>query len=274
MTDELFLMTGLNGEIGQSLSCEFNKKNQKFLRLEDYLSGKHVNSQPKRLIHLAGYADESNSEKIIDANIVYLQKVLDKLADSSVEEIIFFSSVTVYGKQNKEDVNEGDTFISPGLYGCSKLLGERLLGNSRFKSLCLRLPGVLEIKKSTTFLSKTFEKMRTGSDIYIYNGEKIYNNFISVPTLAEFLINLKPYMQHDAINLGSNKELTLIEIMNLLKSNLNSSSNIFEHDSGSEFFNLSINKAVENYNFVPGVVKDTLVNWSKSRSLTQENLCV
>jgi len=265
MTGELLLITGLGGEIGQSLSQEFNRRKQGFLRLEDYFSAEYKDIKPKRLIHLAGYADESNPQKLINANIDYLKKVIDNLSNTSVEEVIFFSSATVYGNQNKEDVSEEDALISPGLYGCSKLVGEQLLANSNLRSLCLRLPGVLELRNSTTFLSKTFTKVRTGSDICIYNGSKIYNNFISVPILADFIINSKLYKQHDIINLASKKELTLFEIVNLLKKNLSSPSNIVEFSDETDFFNLSINKSIEKYKFFPGISEDTLVSWCKSR---------
>ena len=267
-------MTGLRGEVGQSLCQEFKRRNQKYLRLEDYLSSGNENIKPKRLIHLAGHADESNTKNLINANIDYLEKVIDSLAETTVEEVIFFSSATVYGSQNKEDITELDPMISPSLYGSSKLLGEQMLAKSGLNSLCIRLPGVLEINKSTTFLSKTFDKMRTGSDIHISNGQKIYNNFISVPVLADFLINSKIYLQHDIINLASNKELSLQGIIGLIKKSLDSTSNIIELDEKAEFFNLSIKKSIDNYNFVPGIAEEEIKNWCNSRVQTLEKTSV
>lgn len=264
------LITGGSGEIGKEITGIFAPKGIRLLAFEDYLQNKQSSLHPKRLLHLAGRADISRPDTIFKSNIDYLRTVIKRAEQSGVEEFVFFSSVSVYGNQNKENVCETDGIMAPGLYGVSKLMGEQILESSGMKSLCLRLPGVLELGKSTNFLSRMFVRLQENENITVYNADKFFNNFIDIRTLADFVSNLTVSEKFDVINIGNEKKLTIRDIVDLIRNVLNSRSKIEYSDKSMPFFNLSIEKAVSRYDFKPGNARDNIIRWCSQRLAAAE----
>ena len=270
MSRPVTLCTGRNGEIGRVLGVEFERQGRPLVALERYLHDPDVYDQPERLLHLAGRADESDPAALIEANVEYLRGTIAAAQRSGITEIIFFSSAAVYGQQDKEDVTETDPLNAPGLYGTSKLLGERLLEIADIQSLCLRLPGVLELRKATNFVSRIFEQLYANDAVEISNGDRLFNNFVGVGALARFLCRVDLKKPHDTINLASNKQLTLVELISLIRSKLNSTSTIQTLDDDRSFFNLSIDKAVAEYGYTPGDTTDMIDQWCTARLSEKE----
>ena len=265
------LITGATGEIGKTISSVFTDRGVRLLPVADLSEKKNYpTAPPKRLLHLAGRSDESRADSIIDSNIGYLTSIIQYAEQFGVEEFIFFSSVSVYGNQNKQDLSETDALAAPGLYGLSKLIGEKILENSGLNVLCLRLPGVLEIGKSTNFLSRTFVRLQKNENITVFNADNKFNNFIDIWNLAEFVAKLTVKKKFDVINLGNLNLLTLRDIINLMRNALNSSSKIEYSDKYMPFFNLSIAKAVSYYDFNPGNARDNIIRWCSQRLAAEE----
>jgi len=265
MIDSPMLITGETGEIGTVIKDIFAEKGIRLLAFDDYLKNKLHDQSPQRLLHLAGRADISRPDSILDSNIGYLRTVIGRAELAGVEELIFFSSVSVYGYQDKEDVNETDGMLAPQLYGLSKLMGEKILELSHVKTLCIRLPGVLELRKASNFLSRMFVRLQNNEDIIVYNADKIFNNFIDIHSIADFVSNLTVTEKFDVINIGNEKQLTISEIIELIRSTLNSRSKVVYADKYMPFFNLSIAKATSRYGFKPGNARDNIIRWCSQR---------
>lgn len=243
----------------------FAQKGIKLTAFDEYLKNKQAEQFPKKILHLAGRTDITRPDLILDSNIGYLRTVIEKVELAGVKEFIFFSSVSVYGIQDKEDVSETDGMQTPDLYGLSKLTGEKILELSDVKTICLRLPGVLELRKASNFLSRMFIRLQNNEAITVYNGDKIFNNFIDMWSLADFVSNLTVTEKFDVINIGNDKQLTIREIIELIRSALNSRSKIVYADIDMPFFNLSIAKAMSRYNFKPGNTQDNIIRWCTQR---------
>ena len=264
------LITGGTGEIGRVIREIFSQKGIRLLAFDDYLKNTQHCPSPRRILHLAGRADLTRPDSILDSNIGYLRTVLDRVEQAGVEEFVFFSSVSVYGSQNKEDVNESDGMLAPQLYGLSKLIDEKILELSDVKAICIRLPGVLELRKATNFLGRIFVSLKNNEDITVYNGDKLFNNFIDIFSLADFVSNLTVTEKFDVINLGNEKQLTIREIIELIRSTLNSRSKVVYADDEKPFFNLSITKAVSRYGFKPGNARDNIIRWCTQKLVEME----
>lgn len=260
MSTGKILFTGCDGDIGSILFNMYKKIGHNFDPLDV-----NVALPAKRIIHLAACAPPDSNQKIVNSNISYLQEIIEYAEKNQVQEIIFFSSISVYGKQCHENVNEDDKLNSPDLYGLTKLIGEKLLQESQINVLCLRLPAILGYRNTTTFMSKCFEKLKNNQTLCISDANRIYNNLISTENLFEFLKNVELKQKFDIINLSSKKGKTVLEIVELIKSALNSRSEIIITDNTSHFFNISSKKAQYEYGFIPFEINEAINSWVRKR---------
>lgn len=153
--DRKIILTGKTGYLGSEIFKFFSKKNKRILtigrRNSDILVNLATDKKIKNkikfgkhdiLIHSAGfvpktikdYYDKKKNEK----NIIILKNLLL----TNIRFIIFISSFSVYGHQNKiinkslsinKDLNE---------YGKSKIICEKLLLKSNKNIIIIRIPGI------------------------------------------------------------------------------------------------------------------------------------
>ena len=255
------LLTGHKGDIGSILFDLYTKSNQEIEPLDV-----KVDRPAKRIIHLAARTPPASTQMMLDSNIFYLQEVIKYAVRNGAKELIFFSTISVYGKQDKEDVGEDEKPCDPDLYGLTKLIGEKLLQDSQLNVLCLRLPAILGNRNTTSFMSRCFETLKNNEALEISNAHRTYNNFISAENLFEFLEKVEISRKFDVVNLASKKEKTVLEIAETIKGALNSKSDIMVADKKRGFFNISTRKAENEYGFVPYGTKNSLNSWVRQRT--------
>lgn len=254
------LMTGGLGDIGSMFYKLYKRDNYNIS-----LFGEGMNSAANRVLHLAAKSPPASVEQIIKSNIFYLQEVVNYSVENMIDEIIFFSAASVYGQQNKEDVDESDGFIDPDIYGISKLAGEKILNSSPLKVLSIRLPAVLGYKNRSNFLSRCFQKLKNNEQLEILNPDRLFNNFISVNNLFRFIADFRFTKKYDIVNLAARKEMTIFEIVKTMKEVLKSESEILISEKKQDFFNISTNKAVSEYQFEPESPQESIAEWTEQR---------
>jgi len=262
--NKIIVITGAEGEIGGFLFSFFKEDKYPVITLDEFITSKPRNAKV-RLLHLAALADDRDCNLLIDSNINYLNKIIFYAEEFNIPEIIFFSSVSVYGDRNKEDLDEQDALEDPNIYGVTKLLGEKLLEKTGAMTLCLRLPAVLEMRRATNFFGRTFDNLQENKKVILANANRIFNNLISIEDIYNFVKKVKLFRKHDIINLGCEKKYTLLEIINFLKECLDSGSVIETAAGKKNFFNISIEKAVQDYQFSPEDARETLKKWCGER---------
>lgn len=255
-----YLITGGFGDIGSMLYKAYEKQGLEILHFD-----KQQNIQANRLLHLAAKSPPASVAQIIESNIVYLHEIADYAVRNGIGEIIFFSGAAIYGKQNKENVSEADPSLDADIYGLSKLFGEKLLEQTGLRILSLRLPAVLGMKNTTNFLARCYMRLIKGENIELTNAGRTFNNLIAVENIFHFLREVKLQKEYDTINLATAKEMTIIEIVNLMKHLLNSTSDIKISDAKNSFFNISTKKAELKYGFNPDSTALSIERWVHQR---------
>ena len=177
------LITGERGDIGAAI-FKFYQDSGLVIQAFD----ESIDARADRILHLAAKSPPATGDEICRSNILYLKKIVDYAEKNCINEVVFFSGMSVYGEQNKEDVEEDDCIRAPDLYGVSKLFGEEFLRKSHLKVLCLRLPGILGYRNDTNFLSRCYIKLNKNECVELTNSEKLFNNFISIRNIFEFLV--------------------------------------------------------------------------------------
>lgn len=260
-----FAFTGQNGDIGSIL---FKKLSSLGANCVDFSEDK---KDIDVLLHIAAKSPPATDDEIIASNIVYLQKIASTAKENGVKNIIFFSAISSYGAQNKEDLNENDSVNNPSFYGLSKLIGEKYLSECGINTLALRLPAVLGYKNRTNFLARIYEKCKNNETVELGNADRIFNNFITVDAIANFILNAKINNGFDAINLASKKELNIKDIANIIIFELNSKSKLDILNKQSSFFNICTKKAELEYSFNPQNARDAIINWIGERNIYEQS---
>lgn len=171
----MILITGSTGYIGSHICTYFEKKNIKFIGIDnlsysyknnvskkqkqfffDISDLKKVNKllikfNPKTIIHCAASSyvleGEKNKKKYILNNITKTKKFIEICKKRQIENFIFLSSSNVYSENsNKLTFSETSQTLPKNNYGQNKLLIEQYLNKAKFKKLViLRLFNVIGI---------------------------------------------------------------------------------------------------------------------------------
>lgn len=199
------------------------------------------------VIHLAALKAVGESTKVplkyFDCNLVGTVNLLKAMEKEKVFKLLFSSSATVYGSQDKFPLKEENTTIPQNPYGMSKYLVELLLesiaqNNKDWSILSLRYfnPGGSHdsylIGENPTgipnnllpFLNKVafgeIEKLSIfGCDYDTPDGTAL-RDYIHVTDLANAHINALDYIyknhsiSYDNINLGSGRGVSVLELVN------------------------------------------------------------
>ncbi|MCG6553585.1 MAG: SDR family oxidoreductase [Candidatus Magnetominusculus sp. LBB02] len=254
------IITGSGGDIGGMM---FSMLHEAGLAVHAYSGDLRADSAI--VLHMAAKSPPCSCDQMIDSNILYLKEVVSYARNNEVKGLIFFSAASVYGGIDKEDVDETCRAYMPSFYGLTKLMGEQYLKSAGINALCLRLPAILGLRNTTNLLSRLYLKLRNNEAIVITNPDRAFNNFVSTANIAHLIINAKLKTDHDIVNLASTGDLTLMEIVMLMRELTSSSSEITISKDKAAFFNISTKKAEREYGFVPYKAQDAITQWIKER---------
>ena len=203
------LVTGASGEIGSLLIGAYHAHGKCLIPLDEKST-----ETAARILHLASRSPKASVQEIVHSNLLYLQKVIMYANRNDISELIFFSSVSVYGPQDREMIIEEEVGTKLSLYGSSKLFGEEILRESGLKVCSIRLPAILGHRGTKNFVARIYEKLSLGEEIILTNAHKYYNSFLSVENLFEFLDKVELKKGFDVINLACKNTMTPLNWLN------------------------------------------------------------
>ena len=238
-----YIISGLDGNVGKLI---------KKMAIEYINYSNDIDVKGNEVfLHLASRSYGSYQD-IINANIDYLCEVIEFCKSNNISKFVFFSACSIY---NKDDI-----------YSVSKLLGEKILKESKMKILILRLPMILTSDKKYGILNRIIHKLEKDDDVELYNAHRVFNNFISVDEIYNF-IELYPFLNDcETIDLVSNDQNSLLDITEMLKEIMGSKSNIVELKKLESDINLSINNIIDKYGYLPLKNSDKLKRWINLRN--------
>jgi len=251
-------ITGHRGDVGSYLLKMYGE-NEVFGYDGDLRSA-------SRILHLAAKSSPASSSEIIESNIIFLKRLIEKAENENIKELIFFSAASVYGNGNHGDVTEETAFDSPNIYGLSKALGEELLKDSKLNVIVLRLPAILAPANTTNIISRWHKMLLNNEDVTLKNSSKLFNNFISIESIFDFIREFEFKKKFDVVNLAAKKEMTIKEIVHMMARELESKSLITD-GGDSPFFSIDTTKAKINYGFSPESSQKAILSWLQKRSL-------
>lgn len=246
-------------KIEKIFSCDLSKESP-----EKWLHNEKIDA----VIHFAGQMKGNEVRGYLDNTVKATRNLIDYAEKIQVKQFIYISSISVYGETFSE-VNEGSDRINLDDYGMTKYLCERMLEDAEIeKRIVIRLPRTLGkgCDLSYPWLPKVTGQMLKNEDVYYMNPELLYNNMLYIEDLNEFLILL---LKNDSKGferfvLGAKGKMSILNILELLKKELESTSNLIEKqaDGRNKCYAIDISHA-EAYGFYSRSINEIVGQFAK-----------
>jgi len=189
-----------------------------------------------KVCHLAAQAGVrysiSNPGSYIQSNIVGFANLIEEVRKFSINDFIYISSSSVYGKNTKLPFSEDDgTDKQISLYAVTKKTNELIAHNYHhlFGMNCtgLRLFTVYgPYCRPDMALPDFTKKICNGDPVVIYNKGNVKRDFTHVNDAVTGIINsLKYFHPWEIINIGSGKTISVDEVITLLEKNIGKKAN-------------------------------------------------
>ena len=232
-TTKRILITGSNGFLGRNLIDYFmNNSNHKITTLSRTNSDFNIDlSEPfarfkvnfNSVIHCAGIAHQKskNEDEIIKTNFIGTLNLLQSLDGTKLEEFIFISTVSVYGSNNGELLDESSPLNAQDPYGRSKILAEREIISwcelHKVRYLILRLPLIIGCNPVGNLLK--IKKAINRSMFFLLDNGKAKRSMILAKDVGKFIQLAKT--TGGIYNLTDGRNPTYKEISNAIARSLN-----------------------------------------------------
>ena len=203
--------------------------------------------KPLKIIHLAGEStldNIDNKKNYFTNNIAATKKLLRACNNQKVNSIIFSSTASVYKETNRK-IKESFLLKPNNIYGLTKLKSEKLITSNsknnkinyiifRFFNVCSSLKKIGEYHNPETHLiplvvQKYIEKKKLmiyGNNFKTNDGSCI-RDYIHILDLCDAFFKALKYLDDNnkrsvkkIINLGSNKGISVFQIVNFFKKKL------------------------------------------------------
>ena len=231
-------------------------------------------SMPDDIDIIVHAAARSPGPKVIIAdyvsdNIVATQNLTDFAIQKQVRLFIYLSAISIYGRIESATVDEETPVNGFTPYGMSKYLAELLLREKKdvISSVIFRLPVVVGAGMKSGWLFKTYETLLKGEQVHIYNGDSPYNmvHISDVCDLISSSLNYNPNGS-SVFTIGCKDFMSIRQIVNTMRQNAQSMSEISEEFTADKGFILSTEKVSRILGFRPTSVNEILIKFLEEMS--------
>lgn len=230
------------------------------------------------IVHLAGQMKGNRICDYLDHTVNATRKLLRYAEKRRVAGFIYISSIAVYGETNFA-VNEESDRINLNDYGNTKYICERMVEDSSILSrIVIRQPRTLGkgCDLSYPWLPKVADQMLRSETVYYTNPDLMYNNLLYVDDFSDFILRI---LQTDMNGfhrfvLGAKTKMRVLDILQCMKENLNSSSELIERTSEKKNTCYAIETSyAESYGFQPRTAEEAIVRFCRDLIGENNKLC-
>lgn len=190
---------------------------------EESLAEIWIRYNAQSLIHLAGVRPIcGESYQVYRKNIALNSAVFDSCRNSSITDITYLSSRSVYGKGLATPTKENVSLGSCEEYGLAKKQGEDYLRcvaqKTGIRQKALRLAPVFGIgDRSTGFMSEIINKVVEGGTLKLYGKNQGRHEYLYVKDAAAAIYRFLQYSGSGVFNLGAGRNYSLGEVFEIAR---------------------------------------------------------
>tara|TARA_Y100000591_G_C21841715_1_gene706047 strand:+ start:1038 stop:1991 length:954 start_codon:yes stop_codon:yes gene_type:complete len=249
--DKKILVTGGCGYVGSVLVNKLLKKEASVVVFDTQWFGNYLEKNNKleiikddirnidkynltefdKIVHLANIANdpgvELNPSLSWEVNVLASHQIMDKINNSSIDQIIYASSGSVYGVKEEENVTEELSLVPISTYNKTKMVSEKVLLSfkDKFKIHCIRPATVcglsprMRLDVSVNML--TFQALKN-KVMTIHGGQQVRPN-IHISDLTNAIIHFleNKNIESGVYNAGF-ENLSILDIANRVKEKVKS----------------------------------------------------
>jgi UDP-glucose 4-epimerase len=202
-----FLVTGYSSKI-----CDLLDKNQ----IQHSLFGCDRNTTVVFCSAIGRNIDDSYESMI--KNIEMMNNFISTINPESIGQIIFISSVDVYGLPAVSYPISESTVLNPqSFYGLSKYICEKILTfrfPAEFPVMVLRLPGVYgEHDKGLSIVGKLYNKISDEENITVTGNGSQKRDFVYVTDICRIIYHFICSPSKITLNVVTGKEISISELI-------------------------------------------------------------
>lgn len=217
--------------------------------------------RPEVFIHAAArMPGKFTTADFVRSNALSTAHLLDALAEMPPRQLIYTSTLNVYGRPEKNPVSETDIPAPVTLYALTKLWTEQLLERLQNKSnmLILRLPSLYGAGQADSFIDGLARLVMNNEPLELFARGRTIRDAIHVDIAIQTILNCiqnppdTPFLR---LNLGCGQAITTMDYAHALVSAFHSRSEIIPIDrTTASQINLfaDISLARQRINFQPG----------------------
>jgi len=234
---EELLITGSNGFLGghlvKDLQSKFkivtlSRKNADFCIDLAKNIPTNIPNTIKYVIHAAGKAHiipktKEEEQAFFDVNVMGTENLIKGLRNIKIENFIFISSVSVYGKDTGIQIDEKTELLGKTPYALSKIQAEKLVTKwcekQNIKLLILRLP-LLAASNPPGNLGDMISAIQKNRYLSI-NAGKAKRSVLLIKDLSDWLLTQNAMKYEGTYNLTDNYDPTFRELEVIISKQLN-----------------------------------------------------
>jgi len=213
---------------------------------------------------------KEDSKKSQISNVSMVKNLAELVKDLEINSFIFFSSIDVY-HHDMNEFSETSQTKNNSPYAISKMESEKILHDAlRDKLTILRMPGVYGPNdKFNSVIGHLINIMNNKQKVEITNKGMQTRDYLFVDDISRAVLSLRKGPCSGIFNLSTGNSIKLIEIIDIIASNLKVTPKLEEvnSDTTQKFINISNKKFLNTFsefNFTPiesGIRKyiDTLI---------------
>ena len=228
-------------------------KNVKFIK-QDLARRFNFNFQTQYIIVCANshkIKDFENNKKLsYNNNLSIARKVSEYAKQTNKPILIYFSTI---------DISYNNYPENKKIYINSKIESEKIFKNhlkkNYFKKIIfLRLPAILGKKCNKNFLSNTKKKLKLNKDIFLWNSNNKYSNFIHIEDIIRLINHIinnnQKYKKKSIINCLATNPVSIRKTIEYMKKKMKSRSKLIFKDILSSKFYLRKETDIKKFNFI------------------------
>lgn len=233
------------------------------LDLEDSRSFENIPEGFDCVVHVAALSYGSPSDLMLATGLGAFH-LLERAKSLRIQSLIHVSAVSVYGRAPTGLVGASTPVQHSTPYGVAKWAAECYLSvpESGVNCVSVRCPAILEKDYSPHLLGRLRDEMISGGNIKLSNPDFKFNNFVTLDTLANFLIDLvvNTPKGYNAFAIGSSEPQRFCKVIQMIAHEVGYTGSIDWVESISPPFSIGISDAV-GYGFSPSSVHEGLCWW-------------
>lgn len=165
-----------------------------------------------------------NSYSAFLENVQMAWNLVSNLRDVSVESLIYFSSVDVYGRSPKLPMSEATSLDPDTWYGLSKSTSEWIVreeSNPNCATCILRLPGIFgHSPKDRSVIGRLISSIREEGKVYIDGDGGVLRDYVFAPDLCRVVERLVTRKVSGTFNLATGTSMPLRQIVATIRETL------------------------------------------------------